>query len=99
MHLADGTSGVQIIGWIGIPLGLAIVAAIVAGIKGAIRFAQYMVRTEESQGRTAVSNESIEKKLDDHIAKTDRRLGDVEREVAVLNSWVPHGPGEHNGRR
>lgn len=50
---------VDTIGLILVPVTIFIVGAIVAAVRGAIRFAQYMVRSEEAQQSTASSNKEV----------------------------------------
>lgn len=80
----DGTSPTQLIAWIGIPLFLAFCGAVFGIIKGSIRFAQYMAKSEEAQTSTAHSNEEINRKLDGFIDKTNAHLNEHDQEIAVL---------------
>jgi hypothetical protein len=95
LPLASGSSGftsLDAIAWIGIPLFIFFCGAAFAGIKGAIRFAQYMVRSEEAQDSTASTNIEIRDKLNTFIEKTDRKLGIHDQELAVLR-WITGSNG------
>lgn len=63
---------------------VAVLGVIIACAKGAIRFAQYMVRSEEAQTRTADSVEDIQKTLDSFMVRTDERLNLHESRLAVV---------------
>jgi hypothetical protein len=96
-----GVSTLDIIAWIGIPLLIALVGAIVGIVKGSIRFAQYMAHSEESSDSIAKSNDEISKTLNAFIARTDTHLGLHDQEIAVLKFQVGAngGPRPTSGRR
>ena len=81
---SSGTSTTEIVAWIGIPLFLAFVGAVIGIVKGSIRFAQYMAKSEEAQTSTAHTNEEINRKLDGFIDKTKQHLSEHDQEIAVL---------------
>lgn len=62
---------VESIGLILIPVTLFILGGIIAAVRGSIRFAQYMVRAEEAQQRTA-----------DHLEEIAVRLGGAESRIS-----------------
>ena len=88
LHLAaspdTGTSVVEIIAWIGIPLFLAICGAIFGIVKLIIRFAQYMTKSETAQSEIAKTNVEIRDILTSYMAKTDTHLGVIDQDIAVL---------------
>lgn len=68
-----------------------IVSGIYAAIRGAIRFAQYLVRSEEAQLKTAVSNREIADDLarymrsaDEHFLRVEAVVAEHGQEIAVL---------------
>ena len=71
--------------------GCAVIGGIVAAVRGFIRFAQYLVRSEEAQTRIAQSNQDIADDLARYMRSTDERfvriedvLGTHSQEIAVL---------------
>jgi hypothetical protein len=48
-----------VIGLVVVPVAIFLLGVIFAAIRGAIRFAQYMVRSEEAQESTASSNKEV----------------------------------------
>lgn len=75
---------VNTIGLILIPVSIFVIGGIVALIRGAIRFAQYMVRSEEAQTRTADSVGEISERLSDFMKETGTRLGEHNERLAVV---------------
>lgn len=86
-----GTSGVEIIAWIGIPLFIFLCGVGVAVFRAIVKAAQWFTHQQEAADRTANSNEGIEKRLTEYINKSDARFGSLERDVAVLQSWRERG--------
>jgi hypothetical protein len=81
---SSGVSTVDIIAWIGIPLFIAIVTAVIGIVKGSIRFAQYMAHSEESSDSIAKTNGDISATLSAFIARTDAHLSLHDQEIAVI---------------
>lgn len=74
---------VDAVGLIAIPVTMFLLGAAFAAVRGAIRFAQYMVRTEEAQARTADSNEEMSKKLDAFMERTDSKIAEHAQMLAI----------------
>ena len=72
------------IGLIVIPLVIFILGATYGGVRGAIRFAQYLVRTEESQRASANSVEEIATLLKEYMHKTDSELREQSERLTVV---------------
>lgn len=85
-------STASIIGLVVVPLTIFVLGAAGAAIAGAIRFAKYMVRSEESLKTTAQSAQQIAARLERFIDETDDRLEAHGMDIAVLK-W------ELDGRR
>lgn len=75
---------VDAIGLIAIPVSIFLIGAIIAAIRGAIRFAQYMVRSEEAQIRTADSMQNISERLEKFMDETEHRLNEHSERLAVV---------------
>ena|ERR1039457_963207 len=88
-----GPNSVDLVAWIGVPLFLALCGAVFGIIKGAIRFAQYMTRTEKTQDATAASNEEIRSSLSTFIDKTDERLAKHSEDLAVIQYALGNSGG------
>jgi hypothetical protein len=86
---------VESIGLVLIPVTLFVFGAVVAGVRGAIRFAQYMVRSEEAQQRTADLLEEIAGRL----GKAEMRLGDHDKQLAVIQWEIDRRNGRGNAGR
>lgn len=82
-----------IAGLIVIPLTVFLLGAAYGAIRGAIRFAQYLVRSEEAQERVADSTQTIAERLDEYMQKTDGEIRSLDRRVAVVEF------AQSNGRR
>lgn len=74
-----------VIGYIVIPLALFLVGALVAGFRFSIGMGKYMAHSEESQKRTADSNQQIADQLGTYMERTDNRLSAHDEQLAVLN--------------
>lgn len=71
----------------GIVLALfAVGGGLVAVIRGAIRFAQYMVRSEEAQARSADTLDEIKTSLADFKTETEKHLREHDETLAVV-TW------------
>lgn len=75
---------VEAIGLIAIPVAIFLLGTIIAAIRGAIRFAQYMVRSEEAQIRTADSMQDISARLTKFMDETEHRLNEHSERLAVV---------------
>lgn len=75
-------------GLIGIPVAVFMLGAIYGGIRGAIRFAQYLTRSEASQADTARTNQQIATQLNSYIQKTDQRFENHEHRITVIETKV-----------
>lgn len=71
-------------GLIVIPVVLFLVTAAVAIVRGSIRFAQYLSRSESLQASTEKSNREISDKLERYMSRTDEAIGSIKQDVAVL---------------
>jgi hypothetical protein len=85
---------VDLIGLILVPISIFLIGAVIASIRGAIRFAQYMVRSEEAQTRTADSTREISERLGAFISETEDRLNEHGERLAVVEWEIGT-----NGRR
>lgn len=63
-----------VIGLIVIPASIFILGVIFAAVKGTVRFAQYMVRSEEAQESTASSNKEVRDMLAQFMGETRETL-------------------------
>lgn len=96
----SGTNPTQIIAWIIIPVVIFLAGALVAAVKGVIAFTRYLVESKESQTAIAKSTDSMDKRLQEYTQKTDKRLGHVEEDVAILKYAVhAHGSNSHGGEK
>lgn len=75
---------VDVLGLIIVPVVLFILGAAYGGIRGIIRFAQYLVRTEEAQDSMARSMSALTERLGEHIDKTDRKVSSLDRRLTVV---------------
>jgi hypothetical protein len=89
---SGGSDVLSIIGFIAIPLFLALCTGVFALNKGLLRFTQFMTRSEATSRSVADSNIEIRDKLaetntqlQEFADKTNIRLGDHDRMLAVLN--------------
>lgn len=89
--VAAGTSGVELVAWIVIPVSVFLFGALVAAGKGVIAFTRYLVSSQESQKSTADTNKSIDDKLTRYMDKNDRDMNEVKQDVALLKFTV-NGP-------
>lgn len=98
MHLASGsgTSGVEIVAWIVIPVAIFLFGATIAGIKGIVKFSQWLAHAQETQDSGRDSLESIANNLKEYTEKSDLRFGNIEKDVAVLKSWRGRGHANDN---
>lgn len=94
---SGGSTTIEILGYVGIPLFLALVGGCWAGVKGLMRFTQFMARSESAQRSIADSNVEIRDKINEaneHMnafaEKTNKRLGEHDQAIAVLNYVVSH---------
>jgi hypothetical protein len=76
---------IAVIGYIVIPLSLALLGALVAAFRISIGLGKYMMRSEEAQTRTADSNQKIADQLEKYMERTDKRLNEHDEQLAVLN--------------
>ena len=76
------------IGLIVIPLVIALCGAVYGGIRGAVRFAQYLVRSEASQADIARTNQNISDQLTGYIKKSDERYENHDRRITVVETIV-----------
>lgn len=73
-----------VVGLIVIPSLIFVLGAIFAGVKGSIRFAQYMVRSEEAQESTASSNKEVRDMLAAFMGETREVLKDHGERIRVV---------------
>lgn len=89
------------LGLIVIPVAVFLLGAAYGAIRGAIRFAQYLVRSEEAQDKAANSLENISERLDEYMSKTDGEIRSLDRRVAVveyaLEAKHPHPRRQRDG--
>jgi len=71
-------------GLIVVPLLIFLLGASYGAIRGAIRFAQYLVRSEEAQEGAAKSLENIASRLNQYMEKTDGEVRTLDRRVSVV---------------
>lgn len=90
---------VDAIGLILIPVSIFLIGTVIAGIRGAIRFAQYMVRSEEAQQKTAESVHEMAAQMGDFMAKTDARLTEHGEQLAVVRWELERNGISHVGKR
>jgi hypothetical protein len=87
-----GVSTIDLISWIGIPLFLALVTAIVGIVRGSIKFAQYMAHSSESADSIAKTNNDLGKTLTAFVERTDAHLSLHDQEIAVIKYAIgPNG--------
>jgi hypothetical protein len=63
---------VDVIGYIIIPLALAVIGGTIASVRGAVKFASYMTRSETFQGSIAKTNQDISDKLTTYIEQHEK---------------------------
>lgn len=80
------------IGLIVIPVALFLLGAAYGAVKGAIRFAQYLVRSEEAQEAVATSLKDIAHQLDEYMKKTDGEVRSLDRRVSVVEYALEADP-------
>jgi hypothetical protein len=74
----------QIVAFIVIPLCLFLAGALAAGIRGTIKFTQYLIRSEASQADIAKTNKQIVDRLDSFVEKTNGRFSDLSERMTVV---------------
>lgn len=67
-----------------IPIAIFVIGGAAAAIRGAIRFAQYMVRSEEAQESIAKSNKEIRDRLDGFIMRAEDDIRTLNERMAVV---------------
>lgn len=90
---------VEIAGLVLIPVAIFLIGSIVAAIRGSIRFAQYMVRSEEAQTRTADTTEELSKRVELFMTRTEQRLLDHGERLAVVEHDLEHRQNGLRARR
>lgn len=73
-----------IVGLIVVPLAIFLLGAVFGGVRGAIRFAQYLVRSEEAQDRMATAIETVATELHDFMGETRDITSNHSEQLAVL---------------
>ena len=87
-----------IVGLIVIPLTVFILGAIYGAVRGVIRFAQYLVRSEEEQHASTNSLEEIATLLKEYMHKTDVELREQSERLTVME-YAVLGQSPRNGAR
>jgi hypothetical protein len=85
---------IDVIAWICVPLFIFLAGVIYGVIKGAIRFAQHMTRSEKTQESIAATNTDIRDSMNSFMEKTNTHLNIHDQEIAVLN-WRSGLNGGH----
>jgi hypothetical protein len=74
-----------------IPVAIFLLGALLAAVRGLVKFAQHLVRSEEAQVVTANATQQINEKLGEYMERTDARLNEHAQEIAVLKYAVQNG--------
>jgi hypothetical protein len=89
---SSGVSTIDLISWIGIPLFLAFVTAVVGIVRGSIKFAQYMAHSSESADSIAKTSDDLSKAMTSFVERTDAHLSLHDQEIAVIKYAIgPNG--------
>jgi hypothetical protein len=94
--LASGTSGVEIIAWIVIPLTIFVIGGTFTGVSLLVKGSAYMAKSQAAQEQTAKSNQDIADTLAKYAEKTDGRLNGIDIRVSVLEA--AKSPLSHRGQ-
>lgn len=73
-----------VLGLIVVPLAIFILGSLYGAIRGAIRFAQYLVRSEEAQERMASAIETVATELHEFMGETRDITNEHGQQLAVL---------------
>lgn len=73
-----------IVGLIVVPSAIFLLGALVAAIRGIIRFAQYFVRAEESADTVAAKLTMVGDTLKEYIEKTEARVNTIDKRLTVV---------------
>lgn len=60
---------------------LGVLGLIGAGVRGLLRFAQYLVRAEEAADRVAVSNEHLSARLGEYMERNDKEIRNLDNRM------------------
>lgn len=80
-----------IIGYVVVPISVFLLTCAAAGIRGAIRFAQHMTRTEAAQSETAKTNQQIADRLGEFMTVTNDKLNDHSERLTVVEYALDTG--------
>ena len=88
-----------VIGLIVVPLTIFLLGATYGTIRGAIRFAQYLVRSEEAQDASATALKDIASRLNDYMGKTDGEIRSLDRRMSVVEYAMETKQPPNGGHR
>jgi hypothetical protein len=71
------------VGLIVVPLCIFLLTVIYGGIRGSIRFAQYLVRSEEAQSSAADSLKNVSDRLNEYMSKNDGEIRSLDKRMTV----------------
>jgi hypothetical protein len=86
--VADSGSSLELVAWIVVPVAIFIVGVVTAAIRGAIRFAQYMTRSENSQSSVAQTNKEISDRLSGFVDHTEKRFDGIDRHLGIHDQQI-----------